>query len=77
MSDELAPYFGAESGKGLLVLQADEQWSGLRPGDVILEVNGASVRRASALSTRLNAGRDNKLEVLRKGKKVNVVVRGG
>jgi serine protease Do len=77
MSDELAPYFCAGSGKGLLVLEADEQWSGLRPGDVILKVNGASVRRASALSTRLDSDRDNKLEVLRKGKRVNVVVRGG
>jgi hypothetical protein len=76
MSHDLAPYFGAGSGTGLLVLEAEDRWSDLHAGDVILSVNGEQVRRAAALSTALDPDRDNKLEVLRKGEKLSVTVKG-
>jgi S1-C subfamily serine protease len=65
VADEMVPYFGDGSANGLLVLEADESWDPVRPGDVILTVNDAP-----ATSERLRAAHDARrsstIEVLRR-----------
>ncbi len=39
VADEMVAYFGEGSESGLLVLKADQKWSPIRPGDVILRVD--------------------------------------
>jgi hypothetical protein len=65
--DELVSYFGPESRDGLLVLEASDDWSDLRAGDVILRVNGRKVRDGDRASLSIPTGRDVELEILRKG----------
>ena len=65
VTDELVGYFGEGSESGLLVLKADDSWDPLRPGDVILRVNGAAATLDRVRATRAN-GRDATIEVLRR-----------
>ena len=76
MDADLAAYFGEEEsiGDGLLVLEADERWNELRVGDVIVEVNGRRVR-GDAGSVCLDRTKDNRLTVVRKGRRETLVVR--
>jgi hypothetical protein len=76
MDADLAAYFGEEDsiGDGLLVIEADERWDELRVGDVIVEVNGRRVR-GDARSVCLDRTKDNRLTVVRKGKRETLVVR--
>lgn len=73
VSEELTPYFGDRSERGLLVLDADESWAPLRAGDVILRVEGY---RATIESLReaIDSRRSTELEVLRRGRTVTVMV---
>lgn len=75
ISEELTPYFGDRSERGLLVLDADESWAPLRTGDVILRVEGY---RATVESLReaLDSRRSTELEVLRRGRTLTVTVDG-
>ena len=74
VGSELSSYFGAGSAKGLLVLQADDRWKGLKSGDVILTANGKAVRDSSGTSLSLDPDEANSFVVLRHGKKVKVAV---
>ena len=67
VNHDLASYFGPDSDQGLLVLEADRRWGGLRPGDVLLSVNGAAVRSGDRSSISIDLDQDNRLEVLRRG----------
>jgi len=73
VADDLAPYFGDGSEAGLLVLKADDSWSPLRAGDVILRVNGAA-----ATTDRLRGARDGRraitLDVLRRKRELPVTL---
>lgn len=73
VADDLAPYFGDGSEAGLLVLKADDTWSPLRAGDVILRVNGSAVT-----PERLRAARDGRraitLDVLRRKRELTLSV---
>jgi S1-C subfamily serine protease len=75
VNPDLASYFGKESEKGLLITRADSSWSPLRPGDVILSVNGEPVRDDDRITLSLDRSRENRVEILRKGKKEGVVVK--
>lgn len=70
VAGELAPYFGAESEGGLLVLQADESWAPIRTGDVILRVNGEPADSAALSATRMrdtfDRQRRSRVELLRR-----------
>ncbi|MDQ6886725.1 MAG: PDZ domain-containing protein [Gemmatimonadota bacterium] len=74
VTGDLASYFGAGSENGLLVLDASRHWKGILPGDVILKVNGKSVREEGHSHISLDTDEDNELELLRKGKKLSVKV---
>jgi hypothetical protein len=76
VGDDLASYFGPGAEHGLLVLDARAPWDDLRAGDVILTVNGKSVRHGDETSISLDSSKDNRFEVLRKGKKEVVTVKG-
>lgn len=73
VADDLAPYFGDGSESGILVLKADDSWSPLRAGDVILRVNGSA-----ATADRLRAARDSRraitLDVLRRKHELTLTV---
>ena len=71
VAPELAPYFGEGAEYGLLVLKASDNWSPLRPGDVILRIDGAT-----ASTSRLRALADERssvgIEVLRRRRVIEV-----
>ena len=73
VADDMAPYFGDGSEAGLLVLKADDSWSPLRAGDVIMRVNGSA-----ATPERLRAARDGRraitLDVLRRKRELTLSV---
>jgi S1-C subfamily serine protease len=75
VADDLAPYFGDGSESGILVLKADDSWSPLRAGDVILRVNGSP-----ATAERLRTARDSRraitLDVLRRKRDLTLTVDG-
>jgi S1-C subfamily serine protease len=75
VTPELAAYFGAGSENGLLVLDAADDWSPVKTGDVVLTLNGRAVVKNKTASVSLDTGRDNTFVVLRKGKKLTVVVK--
>ena len=71
VAPELAPYFGEGAEFGLLVLKASDSWSPLRPGDVILRIDGATAtpsRLRSLADERTSLG----IEVLRRKRVVEV-----
>lgn len=65
VSDDLEPYFGEGSARGLLVLEADESWAPIRTGDVIVRVDGAPATTES-LRGALSSRRSTEVEVLRR-----------
>ena len=74
MDRDLAAYFSddASVGDGLLVLEVDDRWQGLRVGDVIVAVNGKRVRGNSAKDVCLDRAQANTVEVVRRGKRQTV-----
>lgn len=75
VSGELSSYFGKGSENGLLVLDADDEWHPLQAGDVILSVNGTSVRQDDHASISLDSDEDTTFVVLRKGSRVTLHVK--
>ena len=65
VSEELEPYFGEGSARGLLVLEADESWEPIRTGDVILRVDGAPATTES-LRDAMESRRSTEVELLRR-----------
>ncbi|MFN8582241.1 MAG: PDZ domain-containing protein [Gemmatimonadaceae bacterium] len=70
---ELAEYYGAGSERGLLVLDADQRWDGVRGGDVILRMDGNAVRPdGSSVRLQWSDGSEHTIDLLRGGKPLTV-----
>ena len=74
MGAALAEYFGPDATDGLLVIEVDGRWNGLRVGDVIVAVNGKRLERGVAPSVCLETGRGDRVSVVRRGKLEEVTV---
>ena len=75
VSDALSSYFGKGSEDGLLVLDASDDWHPLQAGDVILSLNGKSVREGDHAEISVDSDQENTFVVLRKGSRVTVHVK--
>jgi S1-C subfamily serine protease len=75
VSDELEPYFGEGSARGLLVLEADESWAPIRTGDVIVRVDGAPATTES-LRDALDSRRSTEVELLRRRRSIIISLDG-
>lgn len=75
VSEELEPYFGEGSARGLLVLEADESWAPIRTGDVIVRVDGAPATTES-LRDAMDSRRSTEVELLRRRRSVIVSLDG-
>ncbi len=74
VNDDLAENLGRGSERGFLILDAGRRWSGLRAGDVLLELDGKPVRDGNSARITLSAGDDHKAEVIREGRQRSVSV---
>jgi len=81
LTRQLAEYLEVPGGRGLLVAEVDQgsaaEKAGFKAGDVILKLNGASVRDIDDLHEELADMRDTtaKVEIVRKGKAVTLSLR--
>jgi hypothetical protein len=75
VSDELEPYFGEGSARGLLVLEADESWAPIRAGDVVVRVDGEAATTES-LRNALDSRRSTEVEVLRRRRSLILSIGG-
>lgn len=73
VSDDLSDYFGEGSERGLLVLQAESSWDPIRPGDVLLTVDGAPAS-ADRLRDAADARRPVRIELLRRRRQMTVTL---
>lgn len=77
MNDQFAEFLGSPPGKGLLIMEVDEdtpaQAAGLRAGDVILAIDGQAVTGTSELRQLLTPG-THELEVIRDHQSTTVQV---
>ena len=73
VSEALAAYFGPESVGGMLVVETGKRWPTLRPGDVILRVDGHRLTRGEGLVIPLHDG-TTPVELLRKGKRIRTTI---
>jgi S1-C subfamily serine protease len=71
---DLASYFGNGAERGLLVLEADSPFDKLRAGDILLSVNGQSVRNGDKATLKFDTDAANTIEFLRKGKKMTAEI---
>lgn len=78
LDPELGEYFDAE--RGVLVVRVDEEASyGLRPGDVILRIDGrevADARHATVILRSYREGEPMEIEIIRRGSRTTVEGRG-
>jgi S1-C subfamily serine protease len=74
VTGDLAEYFGDGSERGLLVVDAEGPWEGLRPGDIMLSVNGRLVRTGDDATVTYDPGRTNTIVVLRKGRRTTIEI---
>lgn len=75
VSEELEPYFGEGSARGLLVLEADESWAPIRTGDVIVRVDGAPATEESLRDAK-DSRRSTEVELLRRRRSIIVSLDG-
>jgi hypothetical protein len=75
VSPELATYFGEGAENGLLVLKANENWSPLRAGDVVLRIDGL-VATTSRIRNLADARSPSSVEVLRRKRVIEVSIGG-
>jgi S1-C subfamily serine protease len=77
VNNDLAETLGRGSERGFLVLETGRRWSGLRAGDVLLEVDGRPVRDGTTARIALDDDDDHSAEVIRDGRRrvVSVEVR--
>ena len=71
----LATYLGRGSERGLLILEMPEGWMGLTTGDVVLAIDGKSVRQGDGIDVGIDSDRDQCVELLRAGATVKSVLR--
>jgi serine protease Do len=75
VNEDLAEYLGNGSEHGFLVLDAGNRWTGLRAGDVLIEVDGKPVRDDDGARIALDTRDDHTAEVIRDGRRRAVEVR--
>jgi hypothetical protein len=75
VTEELEPYFGEGSARGLLVLEAEESWAPIRAGDVIVRVDGAPATLESLRDAR-DSRRATEVELLRRRRSIIVSLDG-
>ena len=75
VSEELEPYFGEGSARGLLVLEADESWAPIRAGDVIVRIDGAPATTESLRDAK-DSRRSTEVELLRRRRSLIVSLDG-
>ena len=71
---DFAQQFGRGSESGALVVRVRGDWDPLKPGDVLLSVEGRSVRDGNGLDITIDRRRDQRLEILRSGKKESITL---
>ena len=69
VDSDFAQQFGRGSESGALIVRIRGDWDPLKAGDVLLTVDGRSVRDGNGLDVSFDRRRDLRLEVLRNGKK--------
>jgi len=75
VSEELEPYFGEGSARGLLVLEVDESWAPIRAGDVIVRIDGAPATTESLRDAKDSRG-STEVELLRRRRSLIVSLDG-
>lgn len=77
VNDDLAETLGRGSERGFLIVDAGSRWTGLRAGDVLLQIDGRAVRDGASARIALDSSDDHTAEVLREGQRrtVNVDIR--
>ena len=75
VSEDLEPYFGEGSARGLLVLEADESWAPIRAGDVIVRIDGAPATTESLRDAK-DSRRSTEVELLRRRRSLIVSIDG-
>ena len=66
---DFAQQFGEGSENGALVVRTRSEWAPIRTGDVILSVDGRSVRDGDTLDVAFDRRKEQRVEVLRRGKR--------
>jgi len=72
---DFAQQLGKGAERGALVLRSRANWEPLRAGDVILSIEGRSVRNGNALDVTIDRSRDQRLEILRSGRQQTLTLR--
>ena len=67
--------FGKGAERGALVVRARDEWQPLRAGDVILTVEGRSVRDGNSLDVTIDRSRDQRIDILRNGRQQTITLR--
>ena len=68
VNEDLAANLGRGSERGFLILESNRRWGGLRAGDVLLEIDGRSVRDGSSALISLGTGSEHTASVIRDGR---------
>ena len=68
VNEDLAANLGRGSERGFLVLESNRRWGGLQAGDVLLEIDGRSVRDGSSALISLGTGSEHTASVIRDGR---------
>ena len=71
---DFAQQFGAGSENGALVVRTRSEWDPIRTGDVILSVDGRSVRHGDTLDISFDRRREQRVEVIRRGKRETLML---
>lgn len=71
---DFAQQFGRGSEAGALVLRTRREWDPIRTGDVILKVEGSSVRDGNSLDITFDRRREQRIEILRNGKRETITL---
>ncbi len=71
---DFAQQFGRGSEDGALVVRTRSEWEPIRTGDVILSVEGRPVRDGNSLDITFDRRRDQRLEILRNGRKETITL---
>ena len=72
---DFAQQFGRGSEDGALIVRIRGDWDPLKAGDVLLSVDGQSVRDGNTLDVTFDRRRDQRLEILRNGKRETVTLK--
>jgi len=72
---DFAQQLGKGAERGALVVRTRDTWEPLRAGDVILSIEGRPLRDGDALDVTIDRSRDQRLEILRNGKKETLTLR--